>query len=485
MGIIDDSVPPGVYDVGWRRGAHEICGSGDDREVRHMNDEIGTRGRRFTLKGWHVILAAVILFVGGIGLHIAIHRGGTERRIEALRAAGYPTSFAELTEYTKLPEGARNAAEMYTHAFAVFVPPPDEANVPILGKARLPDRGVPLPESMVKAISECLAANRECLALLHEAAGIEHCRYDWDYPDRLVPWKTPPHWDGVKRCEWLLHLSMIFHAHAGDTEATVTCIRDALRLAESERREPGMIGYTIRLATRAAALSGLESALNRTAFTDPQLTELDEMLATSIATLGLKEALITERCFAIEEFKAMQRWKRPPLADLIRTREAILWIPGIRGRGLPEVLDYMEGCIEAADLPVAQGVARFREIEKELAGLSVLHAMAKACAPVGTRRAFELNPRIHSHFDLARTALAIERYRLATGEVPSQLETLVPRYLERVPIDPFDGNPIRYRHTEPGYILYSILEDGQDNGGRERGDVKSGEPYDWSFIVTR
>jgi hypothetical protein len=54
-----------------------------------------------------------------------------------------------------------------------------------------------------------------------------------------------------------------------------------------------------------------------------------------------------------------------------------------------------------------------------------------------------------------------------------------------VPIDPFDGQPVRYRCTDPGYVLYSILEDGQDNGGRERGDVQSGEPYDWCFIVTR
>ena len=44
---------------------------------------------------------------------------------------------------------------------------------------------------------------------------------------------------------------------------------------------------------------------------------------------------------------------------------------------------------------------------------------------------------------MARTALAIQRYRLATGRLPASLEELVPRYIKDVPIDPFDGRPSR------------------------------------------
>ena len=61
----------------------------------------------------------------------------------------------------------------------------------------------------------------------------------------------------------------------------------------------------------------------------------------------------------------------------------------------------------------------------------------------------------------------------------------MPQYLEEVPVDPFDGKPIRYGRTEPGYRLYSVWDDGRDNGGHERSDVNSGDPYDWAFIVTR
>jgi hypothetical protein len=65
------------------------------------------------------------------------------------------------------------------------------------------------------------------------------------------------------------------------------------------------------------------------------------------------------------------------------------------------------------------------------------------------------------------------------------LEELVPEYLEAVPIDPFDDKPIKYKRTEPGYVLWIVGEDGEDNGGVERDKKKKDQPYDLKFIVTR
>jgi hypothetical protein len=56
----------------------------------------------------------------------------------------------------------------------------------------------------------------------------------------------------------------------------------------------------------------------------------------------------------------------------------------------------------------------------------------------------------------------------------------VPQYIDKAPIDPFDGKPMRYKLTEPGYIVYSIGEDGTDEGGLEMG---GGTPHDRPFIV--
>ena len=68
----------------------------------------------------------------------------------------------------------------------------------------------------------------------------------------------------------------------------------------------------------------------------------------------------------------------------------------------------------------------------------------------------------------AEMALAIERARLATGAVVAEPADLVGAYVERVPADPFDGAPLRYRLLGPGYLIYSVGEDGVDDGGRMR-----------------
>ena len=36
-----------------------------------------------------------------------------------------------------------------------------------------------------------------------------------------------------------------------------------------------------------------------------------------------------------------------------------------------------------------------------------------------------------------------------------------------VPLDPFDGQELRYKKLERGFVIYSIGEDQKDNGGKE------------------
>jgi hypothetical protein len=87
----------------------------------------------------------------------------------------------------------------------------------------------------------------------------------------------------------------------------------------------------------------------------------------------------------------------------------------------------------------------------------------------------------------AATALAVERFRLKTGQPPATLEELVPEFLESVPIDPFDGQPLRYRRSENGYVVYSVSLNLQDDGGSygQRGNRRDTRSGDWVFEVVR
>lgn len=68
--------------------------------------------------------------------------------------------------------------------------------------------------------------------------------------------------------------------------------------------------------------------------------------------------------------------------------------------------------------------------------------------------------------DLARVAIALERYRLAHEEFPETLAALEPQFIAKLPHDVMDGQPLKYRRTTEGsFILYSVGWNETDDGG--------------------
>jgi hypothetical protein len=66
---------------------------------------------------------------------------------------------------------------------------------------------------------------------------------------------------------------------------------------------------------------------------------------------------------------------------------------------------------------------------------------------------------------IALATIAVERYRLKHGELPQRLSDLVTELLDAVPTDPADGQPLRYRGLEKGFVVYSVGADKQDDQG--------------------
>ena len=74
--------------------------------------------------------------------------------------------------------------------------------------------------------------------------------------------------------------------------------------------------------------------------------------------------------------------------------------------------------------------------------------------------------RAQTWVDEGRVACAIERYRLEHQNPPDRLSELKPRFIPKIPVDLFDGRPLRYQAEADGsYILYSIAWNEVDDGG--------------------
>lgn len=105
------------------------------------------------------------------------------------------------------------------------------------------------------------------------------------------------------------------------------------------------------------------------------------------------------------------------------------------------------------------------------------HAVAAAIAlEPASLGACDIRDRAAMEFQLTRVGLALVEYERETGAYPPKLAILTPKYLTAVPVDVFSGEPLRYRRTGEGFVLYSMGLNLEDDGGTagkgmDRGDI--------------
>ena len=66
------------------------------------------------------------------------------------------------------------------------------------------------------------------------------------------------------------------------------------------------------------------------------------------------------------------------------------------------------------------------------------------------------------HRGLCDLAMAVTAYRARNNSYPTRLEELVPEYIDRIPVDPFDGKPLKMKSVEGGLDLYSVGSEKED-----------------------
>jgi hypothetical protein len=91
--------------------------------------------------------------------------------------------------------------------------------------------------------------------------------------------------------------------------------------------------------------------------------------------------------------------------------------------------------------------------------------------------AMNAEDRTAAQLDLTRVAAALAVYRAEQGEYPEKLEQLAPSVVAQLPNDLYSGKPFIYkRMADGGYLLYSVFENGKDDGGSDlHGEIVKGE----------
>ncbi|MDX2147151.1 MAG: hypothetical protein SFZ23_06475 [Planctomycetota bacterium] len=265
---------------------------------------------------------------------------------------------------------------------------------------------------------------------------------------------------------------------AGDAGGFVDRIDETLALSSHVSRQGAMIAGLVGVAVQARALEDVRTAIARGGLDDASLVRL----ANVIERRGLMDAaysLRAERLLAEDttEFVYftgpaglawMQTQSEPaptPVLRVIREGRAL-------GQGMPSRVEQhalnnrvYAKLIEAASKPAYE---RGAELDSGLTQGNLL--LGLLTPSIG--RSLQAFDQFAADRAGTLALIAIERYRLATGELPKQLSDLTPTYLASVPADPYTGKALGYLGPRPGgyeggrgFVLYAAGLDLTDDGG--------------------
>jgi hypothetical protein len=447
-----------------------------------MNEKETARGKRFRIKFFHVLITLLIAGAGAFVYYRLNLKSRLRARIDAIRDAAYPVTCAELDKWYTIPQNVENAADTIIDAFWNYKELGEIKSMPFIGPAKLPARTEPLPEEMKDSIARYIVDNNEALKLLHKASTIEHCRYPIDLSIGVEPQLN--HLSSLRNCMRLISIEAIWRAENDKSRQAYSSIKSGFGLARSLAKEPAIVSQLVRMACHSLNISGLERCMNRTAFTDEQLADLDRCIIKAECDSNLARAYVGDRCHFLDALKRTEFLESTftshgmPITPFIDLYKAV----SLADMEAMKYLDFIDGYIEITKLPPHQRKKASDALEARLASLSNIHVLLHMLMPTISRTA-AIEIRSIAGLRAARTGLAVERYRLAAGKLPDSLSELVPTYLESVPKDPFDGNEMRYRQLTTGFVVYSICEDMSDDGGKEK--TRESKNWDMSFIVER
>jgi hypothetical protein len=434
-----------------------------------------------------------------MGAHRAVDEG-----LAKVRAKGQPVNWTELDHwYPSVPE-AENAALVYTQAFAILKSTFKPGQGPYRwGELELPRHSVEMAEPLRREVEEAVQTSAAALEYAHRAAALPRCRYPVDLTEG--PGSKLPHLAPLRGLVHLLEFEALVRARAGQRSEAAESVLASLAISRSLLAEPILASQFVSTGVEDSACRGLERTVSCGPLGDDQLSRLSQCLADLESTNRYARGLAGERAMYAGVFVLAQtdpdKLKRlfpEDRADEEEPSAGPLRVMGWRGLGLVErELGFYLGAVEtnivALSLEPPDSITASRRVsnalEKELLRPEHWFSRMFLQGPTGLAKK---DAEGRANLRTARTGLAIERWRLSHGnELPESLDVLVPQFLAAVPLDPFDGQPLRFKRLDRGYVVYSIGRDGRDDGGKEKPlrsvkmPAEQRQRYDVTFIVDR
>jgi len=408
---------------------------------------------------WGVL--GVVAIISCLGIYVALASWRAGARLEALltplRVAGEPLGLADLAREPIPPE--TNAAVFLRRAEndleaidKEFQPLHDQRATYYLGN-RLTEKGAAI-------IAEAFGAYPNASSLVERAAACPDYDPQHDYtfkssPDEFIG-SYLPRIQAMRMVVRVLTRRGDLLLHQGRRDDALRNDLALLRITRHFEHEPLLVGRLVTLAMRGIAIDHTARVLADGPIASELLDDLDRELSTYLDPKPMLWTLKSDRAFGIEHFQFY--------ADI-----------GIGGGwwlkdNECDYLELLSGELEVAGLPRYQVASRLTQLEAKAAGAGWLAAQT---APA-TQAWRDAEDRVRSVVQCLRVLSALLAHGERTGDESPDLAAL--KLPAEWTTDPYDGQPLRFKKAERGWLVYAVGNDLKDDGGdlRDRADVGVG-----------
>jgi hypothetical protein len=431
-----------------------------------------------TLMAWTKAKLAVV-----IGASLILTTGATVLVVEETHSAkangpspdGLPRTLEELNAWYVEPPAGQNAASYYLQGFSALKigDANEEPNLPVVGGLTTMLTKQP---AVMAATTAFVQNNQQALQLFAQGAQYDQSRYPVDFTRDALDGLHLTHLNNIKRGTQTITVAAMLDAENQHGKQAADDVLLSFALTRSLKDEPLAISQLVRVAVVTMSLTALEQVFNRTTVPPESLSELAQTFRAMEESDAKGEAF--NRSLIGERVMVMNHFKRATIADLVAAvadgttdEQRQLFVKRLkRFGGIKAEQNYVENVFQqflsARQEPFPDRLTNAQDVQQKVSenpnGLLLLNnAWLTGYAGLARTEAKCL-----ANLRLAVTAVALEQFRAALSQYPSALSELTPAYLDAVPADPFDGQPLRYRKQGPGYILYSVGPDLKDDMGQ-------------------
>ena len=477
------------------------------------------------------LIALVVLAVIGWNGYGWWLKHKLERYKSELAARGEKLTVAELMKDYKTPE--HNSASLLRRAFTLNyrdgvanTNAPSTMRMIAPGKAMVGWQQPRLIDYSGKAtntweeLADDLERSREAIELLHQM--VEHPALDFglDYSQGFA--LMLPHLAPIKSAAQTLSAAAMLELHRGNAPAAAQHLRAALALSKGLEDERLLISHLVRIAITQITINACWELVQSPNAIEADLKLIQSDLEALDFVAGMRNSFEMERAMGAMTIRHLRDnggiydmfsfgGATPPTAttttelvkekaeqyfsprEIQKTSNELLWQSALSYedelRGAQGLQVLIEACraLEAnqpSALALADAVSEL-EVLGQLGSDELFWPGDDDLSLTAIRDAFGRSSRsllkalnkvqfIETSRALAVTTIALKRYQIRHGSLPSELDALVPEFLPAIPRDPVDGKALRYQLNADGsFLLYSVGEDGVDDGGDASRATKS------------